>query len=103
MFKIKCIRCKKNYVLGSRKTRFPVCYDCQKKELQGEIKDPVMKEMFAIPESFYENNSFLRSIKVNYLRFGSLSERQIEAFKDTVKKLKERLCRNPLTKSFLIS
>ena len=33
---------------------------------------------------------FLRDIKINYLRFGKLSERQIEAFKKVVKKMKEK-------------
>ena len=89
-FKIKCARCRKNYVLATSRTRFPVCYECQEKEMKGEIKDPKMKEMFDIPEEFYKENAFLRDIKINYLKFGSLSERQIEAFQNTVKKMKEK-------------
>ena len=58
--------------------------------MEGEIKDPKMKKMFDIPEEFYKKNMFLRSIKINYLRFGKLSEKQIEAFKKTVKKMKEK-------------
>jgi len=76
-------------VIVTPRTRFAVCFDCQKNELKGEITDPVMKEMFAIPEEFYQQNSFLRSIKINYLKFNSLSEKQIEAFKKTVLKMKE--------------
>ncbi len=72
-----------------RGDRFPICYDCQKDELNKEIKDPEMKKMFDIPEDFYRKNSFLRSIKLNYFRFDKLSEKQIEAFKKTVKKMKE--------------
>ena len=45
--------------------------------------------MFDIPEDGYRENSFLRSIKLNYQRYGELSERQIEAFKKSVAKLKE--------------
>ena len=89
-YRQKCFKCRKNWVTVSRGQRFVVCYDCQKEELKKEIKDPEMKKMFDIPEEFYRNNSFLRSIKSNYIRFGKLSEKQIEAFKKTVEKLKEK-------------
>lgn len=89
LFKQKCRKCKKNYVLVSRNQREIICYDCQKEEMKQEIKDRKMKKMFDIPEDFYKQNSFLRSIKINYIRYGSLSERQIEAFKQTVEKLKK--------------
>ena len=87
-YKQRCARCKKNMVLITGRNQFPLCYDCQKSELQGEVKDPVMKKMFAIPEEFYMQNSFLRSIKSSYLRFGNSSEKQIAAFKTTVEKMK---------------
>ena len=64
-----------------------MCYDCQKTELNGTISNTKMKKMFDIPEEFYVNNSFLRDIKVKYLRFGNLSDKQIEAFKKTVANL----------------
>ncbi len=70
------------------KQRYPICYDCQKKELEGKIKDPKMKRLFNIPEEFYKQNSFLRSIKINYLKYGELSDKQIKTFKEVVKKLK---------------
>ena len=57
--------------------------------MQGKVKDPKMKKMFDIPEEFYKENSFLRDIKVKYLQWGGLTERQIEAFKKTVEKMKE--------------
>ena len=88
-YKQKCFRCKKNYVLASWKNRFVTCYDCQKSELKGEIKDSKMKKMFDVPEEFYRHSAFLRDIKVNYLKYGKLSDKQIEAFKSTVEKLKE--------------
>ena len=87
-YKSKCISCKKNYVLMTYKQRYPICYDCQKKELEGKIKDPKMKRLFNIPEEFYKQNSFLRSIKINYLKYGELSKKQIDTFKEVVKKLK---------------
>ncbi|MBW2973869.1 hypothetical protein KY346_05775 [Candidatus Woesearchaeota archaeon] len=89
-FKQKCNKCKKNYVTISHRQRYAICYECQKPELEGEIKDPKMKKLFDIPEEFYKKNIFLRNIKANYLRFGSLTEKQIEAFKKTVKALKEK-------------
>ena len=88
-FQQKCSKCKQNYVTVSRGQRFPLCYECQKPEMQGEIKDPKIKKLFDIPEEFYKKNSFLRNIKVNYFRYGSLTDKQIEAFKKTVKELKE--------------
>ncbi|MCA9478185.1 MAG: hypothetical protein KC535_03510 [Nanoarchaeota archaeon] len=89
MFKKKCGRCKKNYVPATNKTGFVICYECQEKQMQGEIKDPEMKKMFDIPKEFYEASMFLRDIKIKYLQFGSLSERQIEAFRNTVERFKE--------------
>ena len=83
-FKAKCATCRKNYVVVSSQNQYPVCFECQEKELQGEIDDPKMKQLFDIPLEYYKENSFLRSIKVNYLKFGSLSEKQIEAFKRIV-------------------
>lgn len=88
-FKKKCYRCKKNYVTATRRDNWVMCYDCQKAELNGVIDDPEMKKFFDIPHEFYVNNSFLRDIKVKYLKFGNLTEKQIEAFKKTVDKLKE--------------
>ena len=76
-------------VLISGRNNFPLCYDCQKNELEGEIKDPEMKKLFDIPEEFYRQNSFLRSIKSNYLKFGKLTEKQVETFKKAVSDMKK--------------
>ena len=94
-YKHKCMLCNKNYVLADWRTKFPICYDCEKHELTGNVKDPKMRELFDIPEEYYKTSSFLRSIKKNYLRFGDLTEKQIEAFKKVVddlgKKAKQAL------------
>lgn len=90
-YKQKCFICKMNYVTTNYRNRFVVCYDCDKKAMEGEIKDPKMKKMFAIPEELYKMNAFLRDIKKNYIRYENLSERQIEAFKKAVKDLKKEL------------
>lgn len=88
-YKQRCSRCKKNYVIVTWKNNYPLCYDCQKGEMVGEITDPKMKKLLDIPEEFYHENSFLRSIKINALRYGSLSEKQIEYFKKSVDKMKK--------------
>ena len=87
-YKLKCIRCKKNYVTATWKDRYVICYECQKKDMEREIKDPEMKKLFDLPKEFYKESAFLRDIKINYLRYGKLTENQIEAFKKTVQKLK---------------
>ncbi len=89
-YKQLCFRCKKNYVLVTSRQRFAMCYDCQKNELNGKITDKKMKKFFNIPGELYKESAFLRDIKVNYLRYGRLSERQVEAFKKVVQMMKER-------------
>ena len=49
-----------------------------------------MKKMFDIPIELYQKNSFLRNIKSNYIKYGSLTEKQIEAFKKVVADLKAK-------------
>jgi hypothetical protein len=88
-YKQRCFVCKKNMVIVTPKTKFPVCYDCQKNDLNVEIKNKKMKEMFDIPEEFYKESLFLRSIKLSYIRFGKLSAKQIEWFKKVVEEMKK--------------
>ena len=88
-YKQKCSRCKKNYVIVTYRNRFPLCYTCQKKDMEGEISNPKLQKLLDIPEHFYEQNAFLRSIKINAILYGKLTEKQIEAFKKSVKNMKE--------------
>ena len=88
-YKQKCARCKKNYVTASFHQRYVLCYDCQKDELSGEIKDAALKAILDIPEDFYRKNAFLRDIKANAISYQKLSDKQIEAFKKVVGKMKE--------------
>jgi len=89
-YKQKCSKCRDNYVTVTwRSSRYAVCYDCQKSELEGKITDPKLKKLLKIPEAFYKDNSFLRSIKINAIRYGKLTEKQIEYFKKAVDKMKE--------------
>lgn len=87
--KEKCRVCRKNYVLVSWRHGYVICYDCQKSQLQKEVKDPAMKKLLNIPEEYYKQNAFLRDIKLNCIRFGKLTDKQIEAFKKAVEKMKE--------------
>lgn len=88
-YKHRCMKCKKNYVTITWRQGYVICYDCQKEQMKGVIKDPKMKRLLNIPEKLYKKNSFLRNIKVNYLRYGNLTDKQIAAFKKVVKKVKE--------------
>jgi hypothetical protein len=88
-YKQKCCKCKTNYVVVTNRSRDPVCYTCQKKELAGEIEDAEMKKMFDIPEELYVEDIFLRNIKINYLKYKRLSEKQITAFKKRVEAMLE--------------
>ena len=89
-YKEKCMKCRKNYVLTTNRKEFLVCYECQQKEMDKPINDPKMKKLFDIPEQFYKKSNFLRNIKINYLRYESLSEKQIEYFKKVVKELEDQ-------------
>jgi len=89
LLKKKCNRCRKNYVKCSRRQGYILCYDCQKPQLDQPIEDPKMKKLFDIKEQFYKENSFLCELKSKYIRFGSLSEKQIEVFIKIVKELEE--------------
>ncbi len=88
-YKQKCCVCRKNYAVVTRRDRYAICYDCHKKQMEGEITDPEMKQLFDIPEEYYKQSMFLRNIKINYLKYGNLTEKQIAAFKKVAAKIKE--------------
>ena len=87
-YKQLCAICRKNHVLISTRNQFPICTSCSMKQISKPIEDEKFKKLFDIDEKLYEESSFLRSIKSNYLRFGSLSEKQIEVFKRVAEELK---------------
>ena len=80
-YKQLCAICKKNHVLISARGQFPICTSCSMKQINQPITDETFRKLFDIDQKLYEESSFLRSIKSNYLRFGSLSEKQVETFK----------------------
>jgi hypothetical protein len=89
-YKQKCILCKKNHALVTWKNRTPICVECKMKEINKPIDDPKFKKLFDIPSELYEQSSFLRNIKSNYLHFGSLSEKQVEMFKKVAEEVKNK-------------
>lgn len=74
-------------MLTTTRNRFPVCYDCQKGQLAGKIRDPELSKLCDIPEDLYRMDPFLRDIKIKAINQNSLTEKQIEAFKKTVRRL----------------
>ncbi len=87
-FKQRCAMCKDAMVIMYSHRQFPICSECHMKQIDKPIKDEKWAKFFDIPKKLYEQSSFLRNIKQAYLRFENLSEKQIEAFKKTVKDLK---------------
>ena len=60
------------------------------KEIDKPIEDPAFKKLFDIDKSLYERSSFLRNVKSSYLRFGKLSDKQIETFREVVENFKNQ-------------
>ncbi len=68
--------------------QFPICVECHMKRIDKPVEDPKYKKLLDIPASLYKKSLFLRNIKEAFLRFDELTEKQIEAFKKTVKDLR---------------
>jgi hypothetical protein len=80
-YKERCMLCKKAMVIMRSRRQKPICSSCQFRGTEDkEITDPVMKKLFDIKPALYEKSYFLRDIKARYLRYGSLTEKQIEVF-----------------------
>lgn len=87
-YKQRCVICKKNMVLMLSGRQFPICMTCEMKNFDKPIKNPKYKALLDINTKWYEENSFLRSVKSHYIRKGMLTDRQIEAFKKVVAEYK---------------
>ncbi|MDO8628193.1 MAG: hypothetical protein Q7R56_00375 [Nanoarchaeota archaeon] len=92
-YKEKCRKCKKQYALVTSSKQWPLCKDCELKEISKPITDQKMKKFFDIPQAYYDQSSFLRSIKRNYLHFENLSDKQKEFFIKVVKEFKQGIAR----------
>lgn len=90
-YKELCMVCKKARVLMTSRKQRPICVACQFRGLDKPITDPVFKKLFDIDSRLYDQNYFLRDIKAKYLRFGTLSEKQIEVFERVAKEQGEKL------------
>jgi len=81
-YKERCMICKKTMVMMKSRRQKPICTPCQFRGTEDKpITDPDMQKLFGIDPRLYESSYFLRDIKAKYLRFGNLTEKQIEVFK----------------------
>ncbi|MDP3917484.1 MAG: hypothetical protein Q8Q42_04345 [Nanoarchaeota archaeon] len=89
-YKQRCMVCKNSYVLvKSSRQKFVTCIDCEMIYVKKPIENKKMAEIFDIPVDWYMENYFLRSIRYQYGRWGTLTERQLEAFKKAVEDMKK--------------
>ncbi len=95
-YKELCRKCRKQYALVVSRYQWPLCKECEMKELNQEIENPKMKKFFDISQEYYEQSQFLRSIKRNYIKFDRLTDKQKEAFKKTVNEFKKGIAREQL-------
>ena len=86
-YKQLCTLCRKNHVVIEQYKQKPICPECEMKNCD-EIKNKKYKKLFDVPKEVYSKSYFLRNVREYYTRFGKLSEKQVEAFKKTVEKLK---------------
>ena len=90
-YKQRCAVCKNGWALvTSSRQKFPICKECEMKVVKGKVVDKTLAKMFDIPLEWYEENSFLRSVRYQYGRFESITEKQEEAFKKAVKEMKKK-------------
>src|SRR3989338_340237 len=87
-FQQRCVKCRKNFVQMYSSRQFPICAPCQLAEISRPIKSKAMAAFFDIPQEFYEQSQFLRSIKSSYLRFENITPAQREAFVKVVEEMK---------------
>lgn len=92
--------CKKTMVIMKSRRQKPICTPCQFRGVDDSkpITDPAMKKLFDIDPQLYEKSYFLRDIKAKYLRFGNLTEKQIEVFQKVADEEGGKLAKEPKTK-----
>lgn len=87
-YKQRCVVCKEKWALVERYRQQPICKDCEKRLLEKPVVDKEYKKMLDINPKFYDESGFLRSIRMNYSRYGYLTDKQKEFFKKVVDELK---------------
>lgn len=86
-FKKKCNVCKENWVLV-RHREYTICTPCHMKQIFSEEITDKKYKFLNISKELYEQSRFLRNIRQSYIRYKELTEKQIDAFKKTVKDVK---------------
>jgi len=87
LFKKKCRICNDKWVLDQPK-QFTICTECHMKQIFSEEVTDKKYAFLNISHDLYQKSRFLRNIRQSYVRFHELSEKQVSAFKETVKSLK---------------
>ena len=86
-YKQLCTICRKNHVIIERYKQKPFCPECEMRNW-GKIEKEKYKKILDIPKEIYVKSYFLRNVRGYYETFGKLTEKQIDAFKKNVEKLK---------------
>ena len=79
-FKQRCSKCKKNYTVSMRSQAFVMCAECHEPLINKPIEDEEMKLFFEKGEGFYEKDAYLRTVKMNYLKYGNITDYQRKQF-----------------------
>ena len=79
-YKQKCGRCKKNYTMSLRSQAFVMCADCHEPLINKPIEDADMKAFFEQADDIYDRDAYLRTVKMNYLKYGNITDYQRTQF-----------------------
>ena len=86
-FKKKCNVCKDVWVLAKHR-EYTICVECHLKQIFSEKITDKEYQFLDVDRATYTKSRFLRNIRHAYITYGSLTEKQIEAFKEAVKNVK---------------
>jgi hypothetical protein len=87
-FKQKCKICKECWILVKYR-EYPICVKCHMRQIFAEKVEDKKFKFLNVDKKIYEQSRFLRNIRQSYLMYKSLTDKQIETFKKTVKDLKK--------------
>lgn len=86
-FKQKCKICHQEWVVVHYR-EFPICVKCHLRQIFSEEVTEKKYGFLNISKELYEKSRFLRNIRQAYLMYKNLTEKQVKAFKKTVKEMK---------------
>ncbi|MBU0457166.1 MAG: hypothetical protein ABH824_04780 [Nanoarchaeota archaeon] len=87
-FKKKCGICREEWVLINDR-EYPICVNCHMKQIFSEEITEKKYDFLNIDKKIYLKSRFLRNIRHSYLRYKSLTDKQVEAFKKAVEDIKK--------------